>query len=44
MPIVVGDRLIGVLDLDSPTPSRFTAGDQAGAESLVARIASALAA
>lgn len=44
VPIVVGDRLIGVLDLDSPTPARFTADDQAGAEALVARIAAALTA
>ncbi|WP_447757011.1 GAF domain-containing protein [Sphingopyxis fribergensis] len=43
VPIVAGDRLIGVLDLDSPIPSRFAAADQAGAEALVARIASALA-
>ena len=44
VPIVAGDgRLIGVLDLDSPTPARFTADDQAGAEALVARIAAALA-
>jgi len=43
VPIVVGDRLIGVLDLDSPLPSRFTAEDQTGAEALVARVAEALA-
>lgn len=43
VPVVVGDRLVGVLDLDSPRPSRFTADDQTGAESLVARIAAALA-
>lgn len=41
--IVADDRLIGVLDLDSPTPSRFTADDQAGAERLIARVATALA-
>lgn len=44
VPIVFGDRLIGVLDLDSPLPSRFTAEDQAGAEALIARVAAALAA
>ena len=44
VPIVTGGRLVGVLDLDSPLPARFTAEDQAGAETLVARIASALAA
>jgi GAF domain-containing protein len=43
VPIVVDGRLIGVLDLDSPHPSRFTAEDQAGAEALVVRIAPALA-
>ena len=43
VPIVVGERLVGVLDLDSPSPGRFTAEDQAGAEALVARIAAALA-
>lgn len=43
VPIVAGDRLIGVLDLDSPRPGRFAAEDQAGAEALVARIAGALA-
>jgi len=43
VPIVAQDRLIGVLDLDSPLPSRFTPDDQAGAEALVARIAPALA-
>ncbi|SNS73262.1 GAF domain-containing protein [Sphingopyxis indica] len=43
VPIVAGDRLIGVLDLDSPRPGRFAAEDQVGAEALVARIAAALA-
>ncbi|UKK83738.1 GAF domain-containing protein [Sphingopyxis sp. BSN-002] len=43
VPVVAGGRLIGVLDLDSPLPSRFTADDQAGAEALVARVAGALA-
>ena len=43
VPVIVSDRLIGVLDLDSPTPARFTAADQAGAETLIARIAGALA-
>ena len=43
VPVVAEGRLIGVLDLDSPLPSRFTADDQAGAEALVARIAAALA-
>lgn len=43
VPIVANDHLIGVLDLDSPLPGRFTSEDQAGAEALVARIAAALA-
>jgi GAF domain-containing protein len=43
VPIVADDRLVGVLDLDSPRPSRFTADDQAGAEALIARVAAALA-
>jgi GAF domain-containing protein len=32
VPLLDGGRLIGVLDLDSPVPSRFTAVDQAGME------------
>lgn len=43
VPVIAHDRLVGVLDLDSPRPARFTTDDQAGAEALVARIASALA-
>ena len=43
VPVIANDRLVGVLDLDSPRPARFTADDQAGAEALVARIAAALA-
>lgn len=43
VPIALDDRLIGVLDLDSPLPARFTEEDQRGAEKLVARIAAALA-
>ena len=43
VPVIADDRLVGVLDLDSPTPARFTAADQAGAEALVARIAASLA-
>lgn len=39
VPIVHDGRLIGVLDLDSPEPGRFDAGDQAGCEALVARLA-----
>lgn len=42
VPLVHGDRLIGVIDLDSPSPARFTADDAAGCERLAARIAAAL--
>jgi L-methionine (R)-S-oxide reductase len=38
VPLVRDDRLIGVLDLDSPLPARFDAVDQAGCEALVAVI------
>lgn len=34
VPLVHGDRLIGVFDLDSPVPDRFDADDQAGLEAL----------
>ena len=47
VPIVTGGRLLGVLDIDSPSVGRFSAADQAGCEALVAllapRIASAIA-
>ena len=36
VPIMAGGRLLGVLDLDSPTPGRFDAVDQAGCEALMA--------
>ena len=36
VPIVHEDRLIGVLDLDSPVPGRFDEDDRAGCERLVA--------
>lgn len=36
VPIVVNDRLWGVLDLDSPREGRFSDADQAGIEQLVA--------
>jgi L-methionine (R)-S-oxide reductase len=42
VPIASGDRLFGVLDLDSPLPGRFDAEDEAGctkiAELLAARL------
>jgi L-methionine (R)-S-oxide reductase len=43
VPVVHEGRLIGVLDLDSPLPARFTEADQAGAEAMIAAIAPALA-
>jgi GAF domain-containing protein len=36
VPIVADGRLIGVLDLDSPTPARFDDEDRAGCEALTA--------
>ena len=42
VPLVHEGRLIGVIDLDSPTPSRFDAADAAGCERLAGRIAAAL--
>lgn len=34
VPLLVANQLIGVLDIDSPTPDRFSAADQAGIERL----------
>jgi L-methionine (R)-S-oxide reductase len=42
VPIVIAGRVEGVLDLDSPTPGRFTAEDAAGAERLCALLAERL--
>ena len=36
VPLIVGGKVLGVLDLDSPKPSRFGAADQAGIERLAA--------
>lgn len=44
VPIVQGDALIGVLDLDSPEPARFDAEDAAGCEALAALLASRIVA
>ncbi|HEX8057669.1 MAG TPA: GAF domain-containing protein [Novosphingobium sp.] len=38
VPIVVGEQLIGVLDLDSPLPARFDADDAQGLETLIAAV------
>lgn len=43
VPIVHAGRLIAVLDLDSPLPSRFDAEDAAGCEALMALLASRIA-
>ncbi|HWM28338.1 MAG TPA: GAF domain-containing protein [Woeseiaceae bacterium] len=34
VPLMLGGKLVGVLDIDSPQQSRFTARDQAGLETL----------
>jgi GAF domain-containing protein len=39
VPLISGDRLLGVLDLDSPLPARFDAEDAAGCEALAALLA-----
>lgn len=36
IPLIAGERILGVLDLDSPRPSRFDAADQAGIERVAA--------
>ncbi len=39
VPIVAGDRLIGVFDLDSPTVGRFDETDRAGCEAIAKLLA-----
>jgi L-methionine (R)-S-oxide reductase len=41
VPLIKGDVLIGVFDMDSPLPGRFDAADQAGMERAVALLMSA---
>ena len=36
VPLLLGDELIGVLDIDSPLPGRFSESDQTGIERLCA--------
>ena len=36
VPLINGDKVLGVLDLDSPSPARFDTGDQAGIEAIAA--------
>ena len=43
VPVVRGDRLLGVIDLDSPTLGRFDAEDAAGVEALAALLADRIA-
>lgn len=38
VPLLAGDRLIGVLDLDSPTPNRFDAEDAVHLEEFARRL------
>ncbi|MDX1571728.1 MAG: GAF domain-containing protein, partial [Xanthomonadales bacterium] len=42
VPIVVHDRLVGVLDIDSPIPGRFDEDDRVGIEGLAAAYARSL--
>jgi GAF domain-containing protein len=41
VPLFAGERILGVLDIDSPLPGRFDEHDQAGAERLAAIFAAA---
>lgn len=41
IPLEAGGRVLGVLDLDSPLPARFTAEDQAGLERLMQQLLAA---
>jgi GAF domain-containing protein len=43
VPIIHAGRLLGVLDLDSPSPARFTAEDAAGCVRLIAFLAPRIA-
>ena len=42
VPIVAGERVVGVIDLDSPRPGRFDADDAAGCEAVAALLAERL--
>jgi GAF domain-containing protein len=41
VPLLSGDRLIGVLDIDSPLTGRFDEGDAAGLQPVVASLLAA---
>lgn len=43
VPVMVGGRVVAVLDLDSPVRARFDGGDQKGLEELVRRTATRIA-
>ena len=43
VPLVLGDELVGVFDLDSPEPDRFDADDQRGLEALAHAFVESLA-
>lgn len=43
VPLIRGDQMLGVLDLDSPKLARFSAEDQAGLEQLVTLLTAHLA-
>ncbi|MBX3594438.1 GAF domain-containing protein [Sphingomonas sp.] len=43
VPVIHGDALVGVLDLDSPTANRFDAEDAAGCEALIRLLAPRIA-
>lgn len=34
VPLIIDDKLVGVLDIDSPSTNRFSAADQAGIEAI----------
>ena len=42
VPLTAGARLVGVLDIDSPLPDRFSAADQKSIEALCARFVATL--
>ena len=42
VPLLDGDALVGVFDLDSPVPDRFDADDQAGLEAIAAAFVESL--
>jgi len=43
VPLVVAGNLVGVLDIDSPIPDRFSDSDQSGIESLCVELCEAIA-